>query len=234
MRQPARAKPRTARGEDTRQRLIKAAIEVIGERGIAATRVDDVVQAVGCAHGTFYKYFGGKLDLIRQVMTDVYREIHEAALSSSYSLPIEEMIRVGITRMADTVLRLRPILRTLEGTVGIDPELTELRYSLVHRDVETLAQWIVWIERVRCAQVADPYLLALALASMVDEMSRRWLLYEEQISREAFIDSARRGLRGGSARQASRAENDRTAHSAHYYPSPRRFSSPPSKSGKAS
>ena len=189
MSQTARVKSRTTRGEDTRQRLIKAAMEVIGERGIAAARVDDFVQAAGCAHGTFYKYFAGKLDLIRQVMTDVYREIHEAALSPSPYMETEEQIRLGITRLADTLLRLRPILRTLEGTAWIDPELAVFRQSLVHGDVEELARWTVRIERIRCPQVADPYLLALALASMVDEMSRRWLVYEEQISKEAFIDT---------------------------------------------
>lgn len=181
-------KPKTPQGKQTRERLIKAAIKSIGEQGIAATRVDDLVRAVGCAHGTFYKYFASKLDLVRQVMTEVYQEIHEEVLPpiSPSSTP-EDVIKLGLSRLARTVVRFGPILKTFQGSVGLDAELSSLRDSLLHKDVDEMARRIVQMEEAGYAQVGDPYLVSLALNSMADEMSRRWLLYEKQISEEAFI-----------------------------------------------
>jgi AcrR family transcriptional regulator len=69
-----RSGPRTSRGdgrplrrqgEATRARLLDAALPALQEKGIHATRVDDVVRVAGVSHGTFYLYFANKEELIR-------------------------------------------------------------------------------------------------------------------------------------------------------------------------
>lgn len=50
-------RPMRPRGIATRQRLLDAAGAVLPRRGYHATRVDDIVDEVGCSHGTFYQYF---------------------------------------------------------------------------------------------------------------------------------------------------------------------------------
>ncbi len=47
-------------GEETRQRLLDAAIAALAERGYHAARVDDIVSLAGVSHGTFYLYFANK------------------------------------------------------------------------------------------------------------------------------------------------------------------------------
>jgi AcrR family transcriptional regulator len=182
--------PSTARGRITRQRLVEAAILAIGEKGIAETRVAEITRRVGCGYGTFYKYFSSKIDLVRQVMTEVYDEIHRESFPpiSDQATP-EELVRVGITSMVEVIDKHRNILLALERAVGLDSDLLALRDKLLHRDVEELERRIHLFERAGYGLGLDPFAVSLALNSMVEEMSRRWLFYEDRISEEVFIDT---------------------------------------------
>jgi AcrR family transcriptional regulator len=53
------------RGEQTRVRLLEAGARVLPARGYHDARVDDIVEAAGVSHGTFYRYFSNKDDFFR-------------------------------------------------------------------------------------------------------------------------------------------------------------------------
>ncbi len=57
--------PLPARKERTRQRLFDAGLQVLPARGYHDTRVDDIAEAAGLSHGTFYRYFDNKDGLFR-------------------------------------------------------------------------------------------------------------------------------------------------------------------------
>ncbi len=59
------ARPLRARGEMTRLRLLDAGASVLPARGYHNARVDDIVEAAGVSHGTFYRYFDNKDDFFR-------------------------------------------------------------------------------------------------------------------------------------------------------------------------
>jgi AcrR family transcriptional regulator len=54
------------RGESQRARLLVAAFDVAGERGIQRTSVADIVKAAGVSRGTFYELFSSKEDCFVQ------------------------------------------------------------------------------------------------------------------------------------------------------------------------
>lgn len=53
------------RGRHTRARLLAAGASVLPSRGYQDTRVDDLVEAAGVSHGTFYRYFENRDDFFR-------------------------------------------------------------------------------------------------------------------------------------------------------------------------
>jgi TetR/AcrR family transcriptional regulator, transcriptional repressor for nem operon len=60
--------PRTAKGRETRGRIIDAAASLIYDRGVAAVSLDDVRHATGTSKSQLYHYFSGKDDLVHAVI----------------------------------------------------------------------------------------------------------------------------------------------------------------------
>jgi TetR/AcrR family transcriptional regulator, transcriptional repressor for nem operon len=60
--------PKTARGRATRERIVSAASELIDERGIAETSLDEVIQRAGASKSQLYHYFEDRAALLRSVV----------------------------------------------------------------------------------------------------------------------------------------------------------------------
>jgi AcrR family transcriptional regulator len=57
-------------GERMRRRIVEAGVAVFPTLGFHETRVDDVVDAAGASHGSFYRYFDSKDDLFRVIAAE--------------------------------------------------------------------------------------------------------------------------------------------------------------------
>jgi AcrR family transcriptional regulator len=60
--------PVTKQGRATRARIVRAAAELIAERGAAGTSLDDVRAATGASKSQLYHYFGDKHGLVEAVV----------------------------------------------------------------------------------------------------------------------------------------------------------------------
>jgi AcrR family transcriptional regulator len=60
--------PATKQGRATRDRIVRAAAELVAERGAAATSLDEVRAATGASKSQLYHYFGDKYGLIEAVV----------------------------------------------------------------------------------------------------------------------------------------------------------------------
>jgi TetR/AcrR family transcriptional repressor of nem operon len=60
--------PKTARGRATRERIVAAASELISERGVAETSLDDVIERAGASKSQLYHYFADRAALLRAVV----------------------------------------------------------------------------------------------------------------------------------------------------------------------
>lgn len=56
--------PRTRRGRASRERIVEHAAELIAERGVAATSLDEVLAAAGAGKSQLYHYFRGRDELV--------------------------------------------------------------------------------------------------------------------------------------------------------------------------
>jgi TetR/AcrR family transcriptional regulator, transcriptional repressor for nem operon len=59
--------PATAKGRETRERIIRAAAELVAERGVADTSLDDVRNRAHASKSQLYHYFADRDDLMRAV-----------------------------------------------------------------------------------------------------------------------------------------------------------------------
>lgn len=60
--------PTTEQGRATRERIVAIAARLIGERGVAATSLDDVMTATRASKSQLYHYFGDKHGLVEAVV----------------------------------------------------------------------------------------------------------------------------------------------------------------------
>jgi AcrR family transcriptional regulator len=103
---------REVQGEATRLALTTAARELFGERGYAATSIDEVATQAGVTKGAFYHHFGGKANLFQEVYEQVMREVsdqvvsvflepdHWTALTRGCQLMIDAQLDPAVRRIA--------------------------------------------------------------------------------------------------------------------------------------
>ena len=72
------------RAEATRRALVASARSLFGEKGYAATSVDEVVRHAGVTKGALYHHFRDKDDLYRAVVEEVKLEVTTAAANSFF------------------------------------------------------------------------------------------------------------------------------------------------------
>src|SRR5690348_10364801 len=53
-----------ARVNDTREKLLQAALQLVWEEGVGSASVDDICEKAGVRKGSFYHFFKSKADLI--------------------------------------------------------------------------------------------------------------------------------------------------------------------------
>jgi TetR/AcrR family transcriptional regulator, fatty acid metabolism regulator protein len=66
---------RTTAQEEKRRLLLEAAVRVFARKGYHASRVGDIAEEAGVAHGLIYHYFESKEDVLRAVFRETWREL---------------------------------------------------------------------------------------------------------------------------------------------------------------
>ncbi|MBF6416853.1 TetR/AcrR family transcriptional regulator [Nocardia cyriacigeorgica] len=126
------------RKAELRRDIIDTAFVCFAEKGYHATGIADIAAHLGIGHGTFYRYFSNKRDIIDHVIDDLAARIIEAlgtenAPDAATSLDEyrEQIDRIGtaLTRILVEDRRVAQLL--LFHATGIDDELTERLYGLL-------------------------------------------------------------------------------------------------------
>ena len=166
---PARARPRTARGEETRRALLDAAARLFARDGYHRTSVPDIVQAAGVGHGTFYEYFRSR----RDILVELTRQVSdvEARLPRLKSRNLADRIRAEIFwYLSDHVEHLE-LAKIWHEAAAFDPEVAETRRRERARRVERVRRGI---DATGVRPDIDPAVAAAALTAMVEEFAQRW------------------------------------------------------------
>jgi AcrR family transcriptional regulator len=132
---PTRAERRKA---ELRQEIIDTAFVCFAEKGYHATGIADIATELGIGHGTFYRYFSNKRDIIDHVIDDLAARIIDALgtdnapdAATTLDQYREQIDRIGValTRILIEDRRVAQLL--LFHATGIDDELTKRLYGLL-------------------------------------------------------------------------------------------------------
>lgn len=90
--------PRQRRAVETRQRLYAAAIAEYERVGVAATRVEDIVEAAGVSWSTFFDYFPRKEDVLQEAGVPMAAALARAVEDglTAPATPVPEVFRRAV------------------------------------------------------------------------------------------------------------------------------------------
>jgi AcrR family transcriptional regulator len=113
-----------------RQEIIEAAFDCFADRGYHATGIADIAARLGIGHGTFYRYFENKRDIVEHVITDLIEKVIAtlAAENAPDAVSTLEEYRVQTERIGEALDRIfgedpRVARMLLLEAPGIDKEM---------------------------------------------------------------------------------------------------------------
>lgn len=137
-------KPRTERVKENRRALVRAAAEIVGERGYEATSIARITERAGLAHGTFYRYFESRQDLFDQLLPDVGDELIDFLRSrASGASDLMDMEERGLRGFFDFLLENPGFYRLLNEAEVAAPSAFE------HHINNLAAHYVAALERSR-------------------------------------------------------------------------------------
>lgn len=167
--------PRTARGQETKRKLIEAAEQVFSRVGYAEASISRITDAAGIGQGTFYLYFDSKLQIFDELVEDLNHRVRMAmsAASADTSNRIDSE-RAGFRAFFQFTADHPALYRVIREAEFVSPGALRLHYT---RIVEG------YIAGLRAAGAAgeirdiDPTVAAWALMGIGEMIGMRWVLW---------------------------------------------------------
>lgn len=190
-------KPATARGEQTRQKLLAAAEAEFGEKGFHTASVSSITRRAGVAQGTFYIYFSSKEEILRELVRHMSRKLRHTLTEATHGITDRmEVERVGLEAFLKFAIEDKNLYRVVLESQFIDESIYREYY-------EHLAD--VYAARLSQAQDSDqiikrnPYTQAWVLMGIGSFLGLRYAVWDEKMPPPEVIDTAFEFIKGGLA-----------------------------------
>lgn len=179
---------RTARGQATLERLIAAAEVVFGEKGFHDATIQEITSHAGTGMGTFYFYFPGKLELFRETLMTLSRQLRaetaEATARAGHRLEAERLALDAFFRFSARHRNLYRLIRTADW---VDPGLGRTYYETF---ATAYAHVLGRSQAKGELRPLDPQVMAYALIGVAEALHMRWMEWEGQAPPEEWLDAA--------------------------------------------
>jgi AcrR family transcriptional regulator len=194
--------PVVERTTDRRRELLDAAVRVFARKGFHASRVGDIAEEAGVAHGLLYHYFRSK----DEVLEEIFRETWEALQADtervgSASVPLREQLRRFARIYLGSWLVTPDLVHLLVREVARAPEVGE-RVVQIRGTLAALEQMIEAArDRGEVRDGCNATFATWAVYGACEEILTGWVLGqlpgdEEDVERAvtAVVDVAWTGL----------------------------------------
>jgi TetR/AcrR family transcriptional regulator, fatty acid metabolism regulator protein len=187
---------------DRRRDLLDAAVRVFARKGFHASRVGDIAEEAGVAHGLLYHYFRSKDEVLETIFRDAWELLSvDTDRIEAAGVPLREQLRrfariyLGSWLMTPELIAV--LVREIARSPAVGDQLEEVRgvFQSLQRMIES-AQG-----RGEVRADCNPRLAAWAVYGALEEILTGWVLgqlpaEEEDVERAVVtvVDVAYAGL----------------------------------------
>ena len=163
--------------EDKRRQLLEAAVRVFARKGFHASRVGDIAEEAGVAHGLLYHYFDSKDQVLEAVFHENWSVLQERIASvEETDEPAPDQLRHVAMIVLRTWLHLPDVVRVVIREFGRSPELAD-RIGELAQPIEVIERIIArGVERGEFRQDIDPRVAATVVYGGIYELLTAWVL----------------------------------------------------------
>ncbi|AUI59736.1 TetR/AcrR family transcriptional regulator [Amycolatopsis sp. BJA-103] len=118
--------------QELRREIVETAFDCFAERGYHATGIADIAARLGVGHGTFYRYFQNKRDIVDHVITDLVEKVVASLAADNAPDAVNSLAeyRKQSARIGDALAQIfgsdpRMARFLLLEAAGIDAEMRE-------------------------------------------------------------------------------------------------------------
>jgi AcrR family transcriptional regulator len=182
-------RPATRKSERTRRRVLNAAKQLFDRRGYRDTTIDDITRRAEIAHGTFYLYFGGKSELLRELLTQAFEEFDRIA---TRDLLVPGEIAGSVRETLETYQRNRLLMRLMREASAADAHFrADYDQLFVERLVGHLRDNIIRLQATLPEDAArvNPRAAARAMVGMIESFAYGIFIGGEDYSIDIAVET---------------------------------------------
>lgn len=169
----------TPRSRATRSAVLESALEVFVDRGFHSATVDDITARADVAHGTFYRYFENKQDVLNTLVKEAMTRIPHPAYDLA-SADIFNLVREDVAAFFDNVARHVDLFRIWTEAAAYDDRVANSRRSMRNPFVRRIRDAIQASVGLALIPPINVDVAAEALACMVENFAYVWFVVERR------------------------------------------------------
>jgi TetR/AcrR family transcriptional regulator, fatty acid metabolism regulator protein len=163
--------------EDKRRLILDAAVRVFARKGYHSSRVGDIAEEAGVAHGLLYHYFRSKEELLETIFRETWRDVLDAVRA------VDETDETARDRLAGVAkILLRAWRRDPDLVRVLVREVT--RGSHLQRGIDEIDQAFAGLERIiargqedgEFRADVDPRMVSYVFYGALEEILTGWVL----------------------------------------------------------
>jgi TetR/AcrR family transcriptional regulator, fatty acid metabolism regulator protein len=176
---------RTAGSEEKRRLILDAAVRVFAHKGFHTSRVGDIAEEAGVAHGLLYHYFSSKDEVLETIFRDNWGVLVERLRAVAESgEPAREQLRHIAAILLRTWLHQPDVVRVVIREIARTPAVTTRIGELV-KPIEVIREVIEHGQGTGEFRAdLDPHLAAVVFYGGIDELLTGWVLGQTEGTEE--------------------------------------------------
>lgn len=174
-------------GPETRARLLAAARRTFADLGYAGARVEDIVNAAGVGHGTFYGYFPNKRAALVALIRENAVTLVELAAQPWGAADVRATLVKVLGGLADLYERDADVIALATEASVQDPELGAVLDEVRRQFRSRIARNIERAQTQGATRPVDPFTAATALAAMAEQTMYLRAVRGEPLDRDLTV-----------------------------------------------